>query len=117
MKELDFDKPNEHIDYKLIPAIDEETGTQEWHAMLLRAPFDGNTIRYHHVSYDGENEMLTFNFEVVEGDIEDTNVELQEFVADILQDILVAAINDGALKAKESNGNQSGTDDSSESID
>jgi hypothetical protein len=116
MKDLDFDKPNEHIDYKLVPAVS-ETGEQEWHTMLLRAPFDGNTIRFQNVSYDGESQTLSFNFEVVDGDLDETNVELQEFATDVLQDILVAAINDGALKTKDSNGNQSGTDDSTESTD
>ena len=116
MKDLDFDKPNEHIDYKLIPAVSDD-GTEEWHCEFLRAPFNDHTVRFGNIKYDGEEQSLKFNFEVVDGVLTHENTDLQQFATDVLQDILVAAYSDGSLKTKESNGNQSGTDDSTESTD
>lgn len=119
MKDLDLDKPNEHIDYQLVPSF--EGATQTWDVKVLRAPFDGTVIRFENIALNGETKELNFNFQVVETLDESVantdNVELQTFAADVLQDILVAAINDGTLKTEESNGNQSTTDDSTESTD
>jgi hypothetical protein len=115
VKDLDLDKPNEHIDYQLVPSFEE--GEQTWNVELLRSPYDGVTIRFANIAYDGESEELKFNFDVIDGEAETSDVELQTLAGDILQDILVAAINDGTLKTKESNGNQSTADDSQESTD
>lgn len=116
MKDLDFDKPNEHIDYKLVPAINDD-GAEVWQCMLLRAPFDGITIQFGNIQYDGEEKNLKFNFDVVDGDGSVEDVELQQFATDVLEDILIAAYNDGSLKTKENDGNQSGTNGSTESAD
>ena len=116
MKELDFDKPNEHIDYKLVPAVDDD-GTQVWNCMFLREPFDGITVRFGNIQYNGEEGNLSFNFDIVDGEGSTEDVALQEFATDVLEDILVAAYSNGSLNTKESNGNQSGTDDSTESTD
>jgi hypothetical protein len=119
MKDLDLDKPNEHIDYQLAPSYD--GATQTWDVKILRAPFSETTIRFGNISLDGETQELKFNFDVIETLDESVsnvdNTELQQFAADVLQDILVAAINDGTLKTKEDDGNQSTADDSTESTD
>lgn len=119
MKDLDLDKPNEHIDYQLVPSFENED--QTWDVKILRDPFGGTTIRFGNIALDGETQELKFNFDVIETLDESVcnvdNTELQEFAADVLQDILVAAINDGTLKTKEQDGNQSSTDDSTQSTD
>jgi ubiquinone biosynthesis protein UbiJ len=119
VKDLDLDKPNEHIDYQLVPSFEGET--QTWDVKILRSPFDGTVIRCENIALDGETQELKFNFQVVETldeSVSNTdNVELQTFAGDVLQDILVAAINDGTLKTKENDGNQSTADDSTESTD
>lgn len=119
MKDLDLDKPNEHIDYQLVPSFEGET--QTWDVKILRAPFNESVIRFENIQLDGETQELKFNFQVIdtldESVTNTDNVELQTFAADVLQDILVAAINDGTLKTEESNGNQSTADDSTQPTD
>lgn len=119
MKDLDLDKPNEHIDYQLVPSFEGES--QTWDVKILRAPFEGSVIRFENIALNGETQELNFNFHVIETLDESVantdNVELQVFAGDVLQDILVAAINDGSLKTKENDGNQSTTDDSTQSAD
>lgn len=117
MSELDLDKPNEAIDYQLIPEIVDDE--QLWKVRLLRAPFDQTTIRFKNVQIDSENERLTFNFTIVEGDdFTEDNAELQEFAAAVLSDIINTAVKEGWLGTRETDdGNKSTTDDSSESTD
>jgi len=120
MKELDLDKPSENLDYKLVPVVAE--GVDGWNVDLLRAPYNDVTIRYNNVRINGDEQNITFNFDVV--DTEDPtvynvdNVNLQGFVGEVLGDILEAAIETGSIKKKDSNdGHQSTTDDSTESTD
>lgn len=112
--DLNLDKPCEHIDYKLIPVSD-----RDWDVFILRAPFDGVTIRFGNIAFNGEKKALTFNFEVVdnagEDDVNVDNIELQDLAGSILQDILDAAVKDGYMVTKDSNGNQSRADDSTQS--
>lgn len=117
MRELDLDKPCEDIDYQLVPVFVDDV--QTWQVRLLRAPFDAVTIRYRNVEIDGKKEQLNFNFEVVEGDRTVDDVELQEFAADVLEDIIEKAIKEGWLGTREQDddGNQSTADDSTESAD
>src|SRR6056300_1565732 len=103
MRKLDLDKLSEHIDYKLIPT--EIEGSQHWDVFILRAPFDGTTIRYGNISFDGATQEIKFNFDVVTATDPDilsdgvNNVELQELAADILTDILEAAVKEGTMVA------------------
>lgn len=124
MRELDLDKPSEDIDFQMRPAVDED-GTQTWEILILRAPFDSSVIRFKNIALNGEGEdaNLSFNFVVVETsdpDVVNTeNVELQEFAADVLKDVIEKALREGWLKSRETDddGNQSTTDDSTESTD
>lgn len=112
MKELNLDKPCEFIDYKLEPVVVD--GVDAWNVNLLRQPYNNVTIRYDNVKVDADNAQITFNFDVI--DTEDTsvynieNTGLQQFAAEVLQDILDAAI-------KTYDRNKSTTDDSTESTD
>ena len=112
MKELNLDKPCEFIDYKLEPVVVD--GIDAWNVNLLRQPYNNVTIRYDNVKVDADNAQITFNFDVI--DTEDTsvynieNTGLQQFAAEVLQDILDAAI-------KTYDRNKSTTDDYTESTD
>lgn len=123
MRALDLDKPSQGVDYELVPAYAQD-GSQTWEIMIYRAPFGGSKIRYNNVQLDGEGDetQLNFNFDVIETEypelVNDENAELQQFAADILIDVIELAIKDGSIGASEANvGNQSTTDDSTESID
>jgi len=115
VKDLDLDKPSEHLDYELISAYDTE-GNEFWNVSFLRSPYEDVTIRYNNVQLDGKEGMLRFNFDIIESkNPENTleNLEMQKFAADVLQDILEAAI----TTREENDGNQSTADDSTESTD
>lgn len=115
MSELNLDKPSEHLDYELISAYD-STGKEFWNVSFLRSPYEDVTIRYNNVQVDGKEGMLRFNFEIIESENPENtleNLEMQKFAADVLQDILEAAIN----TREENDGNQSTADDSTESTD
>jgi len=120
MKELNLDKPSEHLDYKLVPAVID--GVEGWNVDLLRAPFSDVTIRFDNVKINGEDENISFSFNVV--DTEDPsvynidNTELQAFAGEVLGDILEAAIETGSLQKKDTHdGHQPTADDSTESTD
>jgi len=117
VSELDLDKPNEGIDYNLIPEIVDDE--QLWKVQLLRAPFDQTVIRYKNVQIDKENERLTFNFAIVEGSTHtEESTELQQFAAQVLSDIITKAVKEGWLGVRGTDdGNQSTADDSTESTD
>ena len=120
MKDLNLDKPSEFLDYKLEPVVVD--GVDAWNVNLLRSPYTDVTIRYQGVRIDGEKGEISFNFDVIDTPDENVynteNVELQNFAAEVLEDILEAAIETGSLTAKAiDDGNQSTTDDSSESTD
>lgn len=112
MKDLNLDKPSEFIDYKLEPVVVD--GVDAWNVNLLRQPYNDVTIRYNNVKVDADNAQITFSFDVI--DTEDTsvynieNTGLQQFAAEVLEDILEASI-------KTYDRNKSTTDDSTESTD
>lgn len=122
MKSIDVDKVSEGIHYELIPVeyVDNEAA---WDVRILRGEFTETVIRYGTIKFDGERDCLTFDFRVVTTphfDLDSNNVDLQEFAADILEDILDRGIREGwvyGTEKKDQNGNPVGTNDSEESTD
>jgi len=112
MKELNLDKPSEFLDYKLDPVVVE--GVDAWNVSLLRQPYNDVVIRYNNVKVDPDNQQITFNFDVIDTPNPNVyniaNTELQQFAAEVLEDILEAAV-------KTYDRNQSTTHDSTESTD
>lgn len=109
MKTVNLEKVCEHIDYQMIP-VDESNNEQAWQIRILRGQFTESIIRYGNVSFDGTRDCLTFNFTVIyspDEELTSENVELQEFAADILEDILETAHAEGWLITEDRNGNQS----------
>ena len=114
---------SEGVDYELIPVeyVDNEAA---WDVRILRGEFTETVLRFGTIKYDGERDCLTFDFRVVESpdsDLDSSSEDLQEFSGAILEDILERGINEGWVygtekKNGEGVGNQSGTNDSEESI-
>jgi hypothetical protein len=122
MKTIDVNKVSEGIDYILIP-VDYVDNEAAWDVRILRGEFTETVIRYGTIRFDGERDCLTFDFRVVTTphfDLDSSNVDLQEFAADIMEDILERGIRDGwvyGTEKKDRNGYTIGTDDSEESTD
>lgn len=116
---MKLDKPCEGTDYKLVP-VDDVDNDQAWDVLFLRGPFPETTIRYGAIKFDGERDCLTFNFFVVQSPIEDLTSEvpeLQEYAADVLEDILDNAIAKGQLVTGDDIGNESGATNTEEPTD
>jgi len=120
---INLDKMSEGVDYELIPVeyVDNEAA---WDVRILRGEFTETVLRFGTIKYDGERDCLTFDFRVVESpddELDSSSEDLQEFSGSILEDILERGINEGWVygtekKNGEDVGNQSGTNDSEESI-
>lgn len=120
---INLDKMSEGVDYELIPVeyVDNEAA---WDVRILRGEFTETVLRFGTIKYDGDRDCLTFDFRVVESpdsDLDSSSEDLQEFSGAILEDILERGINEGWVygtekKNGEDVGNQSGTNDSEESI-
>ncbi|WP_347852188.1 hypothetical protein [Planktomarina sp.] len=121
---INLDKVSEGVDYELIPVeyVDNEAA---WDVRILRGEFTETVLRFGTIKYDGERDCLTFDFRVVESpddELDSSSEDLQEFSGSILEDILERGINEGWVygtekKNGENVGDQSRTNDSTESID
>lgn len=113
---MKLNKPCEGIDYKLVP-VDDADNDQAWDVLFLEGPFPETTIRYGAIKFDGERDCLTFNFFVVQSPdptLSSEYTELQEYAADVLEDILDNAVAKGQLVTGDASGNQAGTTNSEE---
>ena len=121
---INVDKVSEDIHYELIP-VEYVDNDAAWDVRILRGEFTETVIRFGTISFDGESENLRFDFRVVESPSDATSevVELQEFAADILEDIIENGIRDGKVVTRDrDNGEQiardtSGTNDTEKLTD
>ena len=93
------DKLSEGIHYEIIPSsLDEKC----WDVRLLEE-FPETVIRYGNVAFDGKQDALTFNYEIISSpdpDLEiEGNFEFQEYSGRILSNIIEASITDGSMMA------------------
>jgi len=89
----------EGIDYDLVPVSEEHR--QAWDVRFLEGPFPETVIRFGNIAFDGEDGCLHFNFMIQstpDGDLNEDNTELQEHAANVLENILADAANDGSLQ-------------------
>tara|TARA_B110000503_G_C7072618_1_gene381506 strand:- start:519 stop:827 length:309 start_codon:yes stop_codon:yes gene_type:complete len=96
-------KVSEDIHYSLVP-IDDESNKQAWAIRLLEGPHPETVIRLGNIAFDPDGDCLTFNFSIQsspDGDLDESDPDLQEFVADVLEDVLEKGINDGTITSKE----------------
>lgn len=121
---INLDKVSEGVDYELIPVeyVDNEAA---WDVRVLRGEFSETVLRYGTIKFDGERDCLTFDFRVVTSpdmDLDSSDVDLQQYAGEILEDILERGIQEGWVygteqKSGDGVGNTTGTNDSTESID
>ena len=93
------DKLSEGIHYEIIPSSLDEKGWDVW----LLEEFPETVIRYGNVAFDGKQDALTFNYNIVsspdpELEIEG-NFQFQEYCGRILSNIIEASIADGSMMA------------------
>ena len=93
------DKLSEGIHYEIIPRSLDDKG---WDVRLLEE-FPETVIRYGNVAFDGKQDALTFNYEIISSpdpDLEiEGNFEFQEYSGRILSNIIEASITDGSMMA------------------
>lgn len=85
-------------DYELVPTL--EDNQQGWDVRILEGDFVETVFRIGNIAFDGEEGCLNFNFVIQstpDGDLTEEHPDLQNCVADILEDILDAASKDGSL--------------------
>ena len=91
-------------DYDLVPIQDDEDG---WEVRLLEGPHPETVIRFANIQMDGrgrDDVELRYSFVVVsspDASLTHENVELQEYVGDVLYTIIHYGLQDGSLLTKE----------------
>lgn len=94
----------ENVTYELVPSPEHE---QAWNVRILEGLYNETIIQYGAISFnehDGEDETLSFNFEIVESpdrDLSETDEDLQEFAGKLLEHIIVQAIEAQEIEMKE----------------
>jgi|TARA_B100001093_G_scaffold5048_4_gene5160 hypothetical protein len=109
----------ENVDYELVP-VGEASNQQAWHVRILTGDFVETVIVYGNIQFDGEIDRLKFSFSVVSSPIDgltSEDVDLQNKTTKILENILEVAYNEGSLVTGDDEvGDNTGTDDSEESV-
>lgn len=118
---INLNKLSEGVDYELIP-VEYVDNQSAWDVRILRGIYTESVIRYGTIKFDGERECLTFDFRVVtspDPDLDSNDTDLQEFAADILEDILERGLREGWVysKEKDNDGNSVRTNDIEEFVD
>lgn len=94
-------KHEENVTYQLIPDGSHE---QDWNMRLLEGPYNETVVKIGAVAVNEKKGHLTFNFTVIESpdeELNEDNIELQDYVADILQHVIVEAIKTGDIEMRE----------------
>ena len=100
---INLDKVSEGITYELIP-VDESPNDAAWDIRILEGQYVESILRFGKVALHEDGKHLAFNFEVVSSP-DDTLTEndeaLQDFAAEVLEDIMERAINEGNLVTRD----------------
>ena len=89
-------------DYELIPDTEGSDNQQSWNIRILTGEFVETVVVFGNIGFDGQRDVLTFNYHVVYSPIEDLTAEdedLQSVVGDVLASVLEDAKNTGGLLA------------------
>ena len=100
---MSLNKVSEDIHYSLVP-VDDSHNQQAWAVRLLEGPHPETVIRFGNVAFDPDDDCLKFNFMIESSpnsDLTEDDIELQDFLADVLEDIIEKAIEDGSLATRE----------------
>lgn len=96
-------KVSEDVHYSLVP-VEESHNSQAWSVRLLEGPHPETVVRLGNIAFDPDGDCLNFNFMIESSpdpDLSEDDTELQEFVGEVLEDILEKAIEDGSLETRE----------------
>lgn len=100
---INLDKVSEGIHYELTP-VEENPNEQAWHVRILEGEFAETVIAFGNVALHKDGDHLSFNFALVSSP-DDTLTEdyepLQDFAAEILEDVMERAIADGSIAFKD----------------
>ena len=91
----------EGTDYELIPADGTEAmNDQAWDVRLTSGQFVETVIRYGNIKFNAEDGCLNFSFVIqsTPGNIDETDVDMQEHAGAILESILETAAQEGQLQ-------------------
>jgi len=100
---IDVDKLSEGIDYKLIPAPDNE---QAWNIRVLTGPYIETVVQFGAISINGPEEAINFNFTIIESPDDSLTVEdkqFQELCGLVLHDVFEMALGRDELIMKDKN--------------
>ena len=100
---INLDKLSEGVDYKLIPAPDNE---QAWNIRVLTGPYVETVVQFGAISINGPEEAINFNFTIIESPNDSLTVEdkqFQEFCGSVLHDVIEMAISKDELIMKDKN--------------
>ena len=95
---IDLNKVSEGIHYELV--LPEDENLQAWDVRILEGQFNETVIRFGNIQVQPETEELHFNFILVsspDDDLNEDNIELQDFAAMVLTDIIERGIQDGSV--------------------
>lgn len=94
----------ENETYELVPSPEDE---QAWNVRILDGMYNETVVKYGSISFNehnGEEETLSFNFQIVEspdGDLDESDEDLQEFAGKLLEHIIVQAIEAEEIEMQE----------------
>ena len=100
---INLDKVSEGIHYELTP-VEENPNEQAWHVRILEGEFAETVITFGNVALHEDGDHLSFNFALVSSPDDTLNEDyepLQNFAAEILEDIMERAIADGSIAFKD----------------
>ena len=84
---MDIDRLSEGVDYEFVPSTSDENA---WQVRMLTGPYPETVIMFDKLSVDGKEELINFNFTIVESpdDITVDDSDLQAAVGSVLFYIL-----------------------------
>jgi hypothetical protein len=91
----------ENVDFQLIPS-DESQNEQSWNIRVLKGDFVETVIVFGNIGYNGEDDLITFNFDVVSSPIDELTAfdeDLQSLAGDILASVMQTAVEEKSLVA------------------
>ena len=95
----------EGVDYELIPAKDSDND-QAWDIRILESDYVETVIRFGNIKLDGESGCLNFNFVIQStpnNNLDESDVDIQNYVADILENVLMEASKHDSIQLGEPN--------------
>ena len=91
----------ENVHYEIIPDRGDE---QSWNVRILTGPFTETVIKYGVVRFNEIPGNMSFNFDIIytpDSELKVSDEPLQDFVGEMLEQIMAQGIKDGQVITKE----------------